>query len=91
MIATNPDIFTGILKIRVGWVVEAMKLFLEIKGDESGMETEIENLSPFQIRQLLMTVLTVSQWASDDKLNTLRRRQLEGLYFHFDFLNRLCD
>lgn len=83
LIATNPDIFTGILKIRVGWVVEAMKLYLEIKGDESGMEAEIENLSPFQIRQLLMTVLTVSQWASDDKLNTLRRRQLEGLYISF--------
>lgn len=78
LIATNPDIFKGILKIRVGWVVEAMKLYLEIKGSDSGMDAEIENLSPFQIRQLLMTVLTVSQWSNDDKLNTLRRRQLEG-------------
>jgi phosphorylase kinase alpha/beta subunit len=78
MIATNPDIFKGILKIRVGWVVEAMKLYLEIKGAEAGMGNEIENLSPFQIRQLLIQVLTVSQWASDEKLNTLRRRQLEG-------------
>lgn len=78
LIATNPDIFKGILKIRVGWVVEAMKLYLEIKGPESGMDAEIENLSPFQIRQLLMTVLTVSQWGSDDELNILRRRQLEG-------------
>lgn len=78
LIATNPDIFKGILKIRVGWVVEAMKLYLEIKGADSGMDSEIENLTPFQVRQLLMTVLTVSQWTTDDKLNTLRRRQLEG-------------
>lgn len=78
LIATNPDIFQGILKIRVGWVVEAMKLYLEMKGVDSGMDIEIENLSPFQIRQLLITVLTVSQWANDDKLTTLKRRQLEG-------------
>lgn len=78
LIATNPDIFKGILKIRVGWVVEAMKLYLEIKGADAGMDSEIENLSPFQIRQLLNSVLTVNQWASDDKLSTLRRRQLEG-------------
>lgn len=76
LIATNPDIFKGILKIRVGWVVEAMKLYLE--NNPSGMDAEIENLSPFQIRQLLITVLTVSQWANDEKLNILQRRQLEG-------------
>jgi phosphorylase kinase alpha/beta subunit len=75
LIATNPDIFRGILKIRVGWVVEAMKLYLEINNDG---EKEIENLSPFEIRQLLMTVLTVTQWANEDKLDILRRRQLEG-------------
>lgn len=80
LIATNPDIFKGILKIRVGWVVEAMKLYLETRGADLGMDTEIENLSPFQIRQLLMTVLTVnSQWSSDEnKLDVLKRRQLEG-------------
>jgi phosphorylase kinase alpha/beta subunit len=79
LIATNPEIFKGILKIRVGWVVEAMKLYLESKGADLGMDQEIENLSPFQIRQLLMTVLTISQYSSDDtKLDILRRRQLEG-------------
>lgn len=76
LIATNPDIFKGILKIRVGWVIEAMKLYLE--NNPSGMDSEIENLSPFQIRQLLMTVLTASQWTNDDKLNIMQRRQLEG-------------
>lgn len=79
LIATNPEIFKGILKIRVGWVVEAMKLYLESKGADLGMDQEIENLSPFQIRQLLMTVLTISQYSNEDnKLDVLRRRQLEG-------------
>lgn len=64
LIATNPDIFKGILKIRVGWVLEAMRLYLTMKGDEGA---DIENLSPFQIRQLLQRVLTVSQWANEDQ------------------------
>ncbi|XP_061515026.1 probable phosphorylase b kinase regulatory subunit beta isoform X2 [Anopheles gambiae] len=75
LIATNPDIFKGILKIRVGWVLEAMRLYLTMKGDEGA---DIENLSPFQIRQLLQRVLTVSQWANEDHFSTVQRRQLEG-------------
>lgn len=75
LIATNPDIFKGILKIRVGWVLEAMKLYLTIRGDAGA---DIENLSPFQVRQLLQRVLTVSQWAGDDDLTILQKRQLEG-------------
>lgn len=78
LIATNPDIFKGILKIRVGWVVEAMKNFLEFKGKEYGWDADIENLSPFHIRQLLITVLTIGQWANEDNLSTIRRRQLQG-------------
>lgn len=74
LIATNPDIFRGILKIRVGWVLEAMRLYLEMRGDK----IDIENLSPFHIRQLLQKVLTVSQWARDEKMDILQRRQLEG-------------
>jgi phosphorylase kinase alpha/beta subunit len=78
LIATNPDIFKGILKIRVGWVVEAMRLYLQAKGVDIGMDTDIENLSPFEIRQVLVMVLNVNQWTADDKLDVLRRRQLEG-------------
>ncbi|XP_065092066.1 probable phosphorylase b kinase regulatory subunit beta isoform X4 [Ochlerotatus camptorhynchus] len=78
LIATNPDIFKGILKIRVGWVLEAMKLYLTMTGDE---DADIENLSPFAIRKLLLRVLTVSQWACDDSFSALQRRQLEGCLF----------
>ncbi|XP_021703548.1 probable phosphorylase b kinase regulatory subunit beta isoform X3 [Aedes aegypti] len=78
LIATNPDIFKGILKIRVGWVLEAMKLYLTMTGDE---DADIENLSPFSIRKLLLRVLTVSLWAADDSFSALQRRQLEGCLF----------
>lgn len=64
LIATNPEIFKGILKIRVGWVLEAMRLYLNMTGDEGA---DIENLSPFQIRKLLQRVVTVSQWANEDQ------------------------
>lgn len=64
LIATNPDIFKGILKIRVGWVLEAIRLYLEISGSQ---ETDLGNLSPFEVRQLLQRILTVSEWASDEK------------------------
>ncbi|XP_063702613.1 probable phosphorylase b kinase regulatory subunit beta isoform X1 [Culicoides brevitarsis] len=75
LIATNPEMFTGILKIRVGWVLEAMRLYLEIHGDEGA---DIDNLSPYQVRQLLHRVLTVSEWANEDKLTPIQKRQLEG-------------
>jgi hypothetical protein len=45
-------------------VLEAMRLYLNIMGDEGA---DIDSLSPYQVRQLLQKVLTVSQWAIDDK------------------------
>lgn len=41
-----------------------MRLYLEIHGDEGA---DIDNLSPYQVRQLLHRVLTVSEWANEDK------------------------
>ncbi|KAL5279164.1 PHKB family protein [Megaselia abdita] len=73
--ATTADIFNGILKIRVGWVLEAMRIYLQISGQKS---VDVDNLSPFQVRILLQKVLTVSEWANEEKLTTLERRQLEG-------------
>lgn len=74
LIATNPDIFKGVLKIRIGWVLEAIRLYLIMSGQGS----DLDNLSPFSIRILLQRVLTVSEWANEEKLTSLQRRQLEG-------------
>ncbi|XP_026470112.1 probable phosphorylase b kinase regulatory subunit beta isoform X1 [Ctenocephalides felis] len=88
LIATNPQVFKGILKIRVGWVLEAMKIYLEI-SDIQKSEAErdkkselknnpLDNYSPYHVRQLLHKVLTIRDWADKEKLTTLQQRQLEG-------------
>ncbi|XP_014207040.1 probable phosphorylase b kinase regulatory subunit beta isoform X2 [Copidosoma floridanum] len=74
LIGTNPEIFKGILKIRIGWVLEAMKLHLEIRGQTK----PLENYSPYEIRQVLIKVLTVKDWAAEENLSILGRRKIEG-------------
>ncbi|XP_026821358.1 probable phosphorylase b kinase regulatory subunit beta isoform X1 [Rhopalosiphum maidis] len=75
LIATNPDMFKGILKIRVGWVMEAMTLQLN-----SGLEKQllVENLSPYAIRKLLQKIFTVKEWGQREQINMLQKRKLEG-------------
>lgn len=53
---TNPEYFQGILKIRIGWIVEAMKLEVNYACD-SRQPTSINNLSPSQIKRLLLQVV----------------------------------
>lgn len=75
LIATTPEMFQGILKIRVGWVLEAMRLYLLISKAKG---SDLDNLSPYEVRQLLHHILTVRDWAREEKLTCLQRRQLEG-------------
>lgn len=90
LIATNPVLFKGILKIRVGWVLEAIKYYLQISGDVK----KIEDHSPYEVRQLLYKVLSIKEWASDDeKLTPKQRRQLEGCLCRVpdSFYNQVWD
>uniref|UniRef100_A0A0C9RTQ7 Phosphorylase b kinase regulatory subunit n=2 Tax=Fopius arisanus TaxID=64838 RepID=A0A0C9RTQ7_9HYME len=75
LIGTNPDMFRGILKIRIGWVLEAIRLYLElfVKNPKP-----IENYSPYEIRRILIKVLTVKDWASREHLTVISRRKIEG-------------
>ncbi|XP_075211939.1 putative phosphorylase b kinase regulatory subunit beta isoform X2 [Lycorma delicatula] len=75
LIATSPDMFKGILKIRVGWVLEAIKLYLEMNGKDP---KTLENHSPYEVRQLLFKVLSVHKWATSEQLMPLNRRRIEG-------------
>jgi phosphorylase kinase alpha/beta subunit len=63
LIGTNPDLFSGILKIRVGWVLQAMKLYLQLKGSPRPLEA----LSPREVRLLLFKVLSVKDWAKQER------------------------
>ncbi|XP_066258565.1 probable phosphorylase b kinase regulatory subunit beta isoform X2 [Euwallacea similis] len=77
LISTNPELFRGILKIRVGWVLEAMKYYLSIIG----CTKKIEDHSPYEIRLLVHKILSIREWDSDHdntQLTPLQKRQLEG-------------
>ncbi|CAH1368386.1 unnamed protein product [Tenebrio molitor] len=74
LIATNPELFKGILKIRVGWVLEAIKVYLVIFGDKR----KLEDHSPYEVRQLLYKVLSIKEWGAKEKLTPFQKRQLEG-------------
>ncbi|KAK7865402.1 hypothetical protein R5R35_001882 [Gryllus longicercus] len=75
LIATRPDMFQGILKIRVGWVLEAMKHYLRMNDKFS---KPLEHHSPYEVRTLLYKVLSLREWATREKLSTLERRRIEG-------------
>ncbi|KAI5742782.1 hypothetical protein M8J77_011338 [Diaphorina citri] len=90
LIATSPDMFNGILKIRVGWVIEAIKVYLEIIGKDVNA---MYNYSPFEIRQLLWKVLNVREWADEEHLTVLQLRRLEGCWCRVPshFYNQVWD
>uniref|UniRef100_A0A3Q3KIZ1 Phosphorylase b kinase regulatory subunit n=1 Tax=Monopterus albus TaxID=43700 RepID=A0A3Q3KIZ1_MONAL len=66
-------LFSGMLKIRVGWIVQAMKHELKIRAGDMKPQ-DIYQLSPSDIKQLLLDVLqpqcTGRSW--------LNRRQIDG-------------
>nr|CAI5845347.1 unnamed protein product [Callosobruchus analis] len=89
LISTNPELFRGILKIRVGWVLEAMKYYLALFGQEK----KLEDHSPYEVRQLLYKVLSIKEWTNTEVLTPRRRRQLEGCLCRVpaSFYNQVWD
>uniref|UniRef100_UPI0037E71E95 phosphorylase b kinase regulatory subunit beta isoform X1 n=1 Tax=Semicossyphus pulcher TaxID=241346 RepID=UPI0037E71E95 len=73
IVSNNPELFSGMLKIRVGWIVQAMKHELKIRAGDMPPQ-DIHQLSPSDIKQLLLDVLqpqhTGRSW--------LNRRQIDG-------------
>ncbi|XP_061621257.1 phosphorylase b kinase regulatory subunit beta isoform X1 [Phyllopteryx taeniolatus] len=73
IISNSPELFSGMLKIRVGWIVQAMKQELRIRAGDMPCQ-DIYQLSPSDIKQLLLDVLqpqhTGRSW--------LHRRQIDG-------------
>lgn len=63
LIATNPELFKGILKIRVGWVLEAIKRYLKICNSSK----HLQDHSPYEVRQLLYKVLSIKEWATKEQ------------------------
>ncbi|KAM4614391.1 phosphorylase b kinase regulatory subunit beta isoform 2-T4 [Discoglossus pictus] len=73
IISNTPDLFNGMLKIRVGWIIHAMRYELKVRsGDQP--EQDLYHLSPGEIKRLLLQILQPQQqgrcW--------LNRRQIDG-------------
>ncbi|XP_017281374.1 phosphorylase b kinase regulatory subunit beta isoform X2 [Kryptolebias marmoratus] len=73
IISNNPELFSGMLKIRVGWIVQAMKHELKIRAGDMPSQ-DIYQLSPSDIKQLLLDVLQPQHTAR----SWLNRRQIDG-------------
>ncbi|XP_046897214.1 phosphorylase b kinase regulatory subunit beta isoform X1 [Hypomesus transpacificus] len=73
IISNNPELFSGMLKIRIGWIVQAMKHELEIRAGDMPPQ-DIYQMSPSDIKQLLLDVLQPQQ----TRRCWLHRRQIDG-------------
>ncbi|XP_036399756.1 phosphorylase b kinase regulatory subunit beta isoform X2 [Megalops cyprinoides] len=73
IICNNPELFSGMLKIRIGWIVQAMKHELEIRAGDMPPQ-DIYQLSPSDVKQLLLDVLQPQQTGR----SWLNRRQIDG-------------
>ncbi|XP_073715282.1 phosphorylase b kinase regulatory subunit beta isoform X1 [Misgurnus anguillicaudatus] len=73
IISNNPELFSGMLKIRVGWIVQAMKHELKIRAGDMPSQ-DIYQMSPSDVKQLLLDVLQPQQTGR----SWLNRRQVDG-------------
>ncbi|XP_036390620.1 phosphorylase b kinase regulatory subunit beta-like isoform X2 [Megalops cyprinoides] len=73
IISNNPELFSGMLKIRIGWIVQAMKHELEIRAGDMPPQ-DIYQMSPSDVKQLLLDVLQPQQTGR----TWLNRRQIDG-------------
>ncbi|XP_066511815.1 phosphorylase b kinase regulatory subunit beta-like isoform X2 [Hoplias malabaricus] len=73
IISNNPELFNGMLKIRIGWIVQAMKHELQIRAGDMRPQ-DIYQMSPSDVKQLLLDVLQPQQTGR----SWLNRRQIDG-------------
>lgn len=90
LISTTPHLFHGILKIRIGWVLQAMILHMKFLNPSP---PPLESLSPSELRKVLYRVLTLAENGSNSKLTIHQRRQIEGALCRVprNFYDRVWD
>lgn len=70
LIQTTPKLFNGILKIRVGWMIHALQLYMRFSDNQQALES----LSPSELRRVVLKVLDVK----DSNFTQHQIRQIEG-------------
>lgn len=74
LILTRPELFQNVLKIRVGWLLRAMRSELEIAWKET---SPIHSLSPSRLKDLMCHVLEIKMTTLANRC-WLQRRQFSG-------------
>ncbi|NXB14012.1 KPBB kinase, partial [Rhagologus leucostigma] len=73
IISNSPELFSGMLKIRIGWIIHAMQYELKIRAGDMPAK-DLYQMSPSEVKQLLLDVLQPQQPGR----SWLNRRQLDG-------------
>ncbi|NXO37360.1 KPBB kinase, partial [Locustella ochotensis] len=73
IISNSPELFSGMLKIRIGWIIHAMKYELQIRAGDMPAR-DLYQMSPSEVKQLLLDILQPQQPGR----SWLNRRQLDG-------------
>ncbi|NWV17994.1 KPBB kinase, partial [Origma solitaria] len=73
IISNSPELFSGMLKIRIGWIIHAMKYELQIRAGDMPAK-DLYQMSPSEVKQLLLDILQPQQPGR----SWLHRRQLDG-------------
>ncbi|NXC56069.1 KPBB kinase, partial [Aleadryas rufinucha] len=73
IISNSPELFSGMLKIRIGWIIHAMQYELKIRAGDMPAK-DLYQMSPSEVKQLLLDILQPQQPGR----SWLHRRQLDG-------------
>ncbi|NXM69748.1 KPBB kinase, partial [Serilophus lunatus] len=73
IISNSPELFRGMLKIRIGWIIHAMKYELKIRAGDMPAK-DLYQMSPSEVKQLLLDILQPQQSGR----SWLNRRQIDG-------------
>ncbi|KAL1227892.1 putative phosphorylase b kinase regulatory subunit beta [Trichinella spiralis] len=72
-ISVEPELFIGILKVRIGWLVHALNLMLNF-GNKEG-NSSVYDLSPTDVKLLVRSLLSMKNFS---QLTAMQQRQLNG-------------
>lgn len=89
LIAASPELFDGILKIRIGWFIRAMQIE---KEQEEGCQIDVHSVSPSDIKDMLLNILVQNLYELDFK-TPLQQRQIDGALNRVpkDFYDRVWE
>ncbi|XP_075017339.1 phosphorylase b kinase regulatory subunit beta isoform X3 [Calonectris borealis] len=77
IISNSPELFSGMLKIRIGWIIHAMKYELKIRAGDMPAK-DLYQMSPSEVKQLLLDILQPQQQPQQQGRGWLNRRQIDG-------------